>query len=405
VGTQRVLFGLASAATIAVLLLAVPPRDAEAIPAFARQYNVSCALCHNPAPSLTDFGEEFAGNGFQMAKGEELINAVDTGDDLLTLMDALPLAVRFDGYVRANAGSDLPSTDLETPWTIKLLSGGQIAPNVSYYMYFFMSERGEVAGLEDAYVQFSDIGGTGIDLLVGQFQVSDPLFKRELRLEFEDYQPYRVRVGETRADLTYDRGLMAVYSPWDGGDLSFQVVNGRGIGHATDAKHYDEDDGKNVAARFSQSFGPIRVGGFGYFGTESAGGFHNGIRIYGPDLTLDLGPTLRLNGQYLRRTDDYPFFSNVNPTETSVDMGFAEVVWSPQGPTGRWFFTGLYNHVSADAHIFTVRQGESGYLARYRAAAVGGNYLLARNFRWTAEVLYDVDLESYRFITGFVSAF
>lgn len=51
-----------------------------------------------------------------------------------------------------------------------------------------------MAGLEDAYVQFTDVGGSGVSVIAGQFQVSDPLFKRELRLEYEDYQPYRVRV-------------------------------------------------------------------------------------------------------------------------------------------------------------------------------------------------------------------
>src|SRR3546814_13507529 len=56
-------------------------------------------------------------------------------------------------------------------------------------------ERGEVAGLEDAYLQFNDVLGSGVDVIAGQFQVSDPLFKRELRLEYEDYMPYRVRVG------------------------------------------------------------------------------------------------------------------------------------------------------------------------------------------------------------------
>ena len=39
--------------------------------------------------------------------------------------------------------------------------------------------------------------GPNVSVLAGQFQVSDPLFKRELRLEYEDYQPYRVRVGES----------------------------------------------------------------------------------------------------------------------------------------------------------------------------------------------------------------
>jgi hypothetical protein len=36
-------------------------------------------------------------------------------------------------------------------------------------------------GFEDAYVQFSDVAGSGVDLLAGQFQISDPLVKRELR--------------------------------------------------------------------------------------------------------------------------------------------------------------------------------------------------------------------------------
>lgn len=402
---QRAIIAVSSALFVALLLVAAPPRDAEAIPAFARKYNVSCSLCHSPVPALTDFGEDFAGNGFQFQKGAEPVDSVDTGDDLLVLMKDLPLAVRFDGYLRATAESDLPSTDLETPWGIKLLSGGHIARNVSYYMYFFMSERGEVAGLEDAYVQFTDLGGSGIDLLAGQFQVSDPLFKRELRLEFEDYQAYRVRVGDVRADLTYDRGLMAVLSPWEGADVSLQIVNGRGISAASEEKVYDGDDGKNFAARVSQALGPIRVGGFGYLGTESAGGITSDIRVFGPDVSVALGPAFELNGQYLRRTDETPFFDTAGPADTEVDMGFAELVWSPQGGAGRWFFTGLYNFVESDDPVFTIRQGEAGFLDSYQSVAVGGNYLAARNLRLTGEVQYDLDLESYRFIAGFVTAF
>jgi hypothetical protein len=123
-------------------------------------------------------------------------------------MRDIPLAIRLDIYEQllTSAEGGQASTDLQTPWLVKVLSGGQIAPWISYYLYFFMSERGEVSGLEDAYVQFTDLGGSGVNLLAGQFHVSDPLFKRELRLEYEDYLAYRVRVGEARADLTYDRG-------------------------------------------------------------------------------------------------------------------------------------------------------------------------------------------------------
>src|SRR3546814_16954795 len=96
------------------------------------------------------------------------------------------------------------------------------------------AERGEVAGVDDAYLQFSDLGGSGVNLIVGQFQMSDPMFKREVRLPFEDYQVYRVRVGDTRTDLTYERGLMATWSPVEGTDLTAEVVNGQGqIGRAS----------------------------------------------------------------------------------------------------------------------------------------------------------------------------
>lgn len=400
-----VLATLSAAVVAGVAVLLVPAEDAEAIPAFARKYDVSCSLCHNPAPRLTAFGEQFAANGFRFSLDEEPVEAVETGDDLLQLMDDLPLAVRFDAYVQARSGSADPNVDLQTPWAIKLLSGGRVAEKVSYYMYFFMSERGEIAGLEDAYVQFSDLGGTGVDLLVGQFQVSDPLFKRELRLEYEDYQAYRVRVGDARADLTYDRGLLAAYSPWDGADLSLQLVNGRGLDEAGDEKVYDSDDGKSVAGRFSQELGTFRIGAFGYVGRESADGVGNDITIFGPDASLSLAPTLELNAQYLRRNDERPYFSDLAVTDTDVDMGFVEAVYSPQGGTGRWFFTALYNHIDADAPVFTIRQGEAGPLESYRAGALGANYLMARNLRLTSEVQYDLDREDFRLVAGFMSAF
>lgn len=402
---RRTITTMAVAGSLGVALLLAPAKEAEAIPSFARKYGVSCSLCHQPAPRLTPFGEDFAANGFQFALDEAPVDTLDVGDDELRLMRSIPLAMRLDAYVQGLTGSPGPAADLQAPWLIKLLSGGQIADRVSYYLYFFMSERGEVAGLEDAYVQFSDLAGTGVDLLVGQFQVSDPLFKRELRLEYEDYQAYRVRVGETRADLTYDRGILAAYSPWEGGDLSLQVLNGRGLDEAGEGKVYDGDDWKNVAVRLSHDLGRLRVGGFGYFGAESSDGLDSEIRIWGPDVTVAMTPRVELNAQFLRRTDEHPFFTGVTEPETEVDMGFAELVWSPQGVAGPWYFTALYNHVDADAPVFTIRQGEEGFLQRYRAGAVGANYMMARNLRLTGEVQYNLDREGFRFVAGFMSAF
>src|SRR5688500_951863 len=207
----------ASAVVIVVsmsLTSAATSANAITIPAFARKYRTTCATCHSPVPRLNAFGERFAENGFEFP-GVPPSDTIATGDPLLRLQNTLPLAVRIDAYMAAYArgrGAQV-AADQQTPWVLKLLSGGQVADKISYYMYFLLSERGEVAGLEDAYVQFTDIAGSGVNVMAGQFQVSDPMFKRELRLEYEDYQPYRVRVGDTRADLTYDRGLMALWSP------------------------------------------------------------------------------------------------------------------------------------------------------------------------------------------------
>ena len=400
------ILGLVLAAAPAVAL--TPDHGDLEIPAFARKYGVSCSLCHAPAPRLTAFGETFAGNGFELAVGEVPPDTMATGDPLLQLQESLPLAVRFDAYVQAIAPepSDRAAYDLQTPWAIKLLTGGVLAPRVSYYLYFFMSERGEIAGLEDAYLQFTDLFGTEADLIVGQFQVSDPMFKRELRLEVLDYAPYRVRVGDARADLTYDRGLM-LGNPLAGGDLVLMVVNGRGLDHASDRRVYDGDRYKNVAGHYSREFGPLRLGIFGYYGVEEGpDGTNDEILQWGPDVTIPLGARGELNFQYLRRSDSNPLFLPTAPADdAAVDAAFAEIILWPQGPAGRLFFTALYNHVESDDAPFSLRVGEAAALDRYRVGSVGMSYLLARNLRGITEIGYDLDSDDIRFTMGVMAGF
>ncbi|MBE0618340.1 MAG: hypothetical protein IH608_10505, partial [Proteobacteria bacterium] len=66
------------AALAALLLLPLLPNQAQAIPAFARKYKFTCAMCHAPFPRLTAFGQQFAANGFQMARGETPVDTVTT---------------------------------------------------------------------------------------------------------------------------------------------------------------------------------------------------------------------------------------------------------------------------------------------------------------------------------------
>jgi hypothetical protein len=395
---RRSLLLMATAALLTPLL----PSTVEAIPPFARKYGVSCGLCHSPVPRLNDFGETFAANGFEMVPREPARDTIDTGDPLLRLLRDIGFGVRMDlfGTLNLPMRSDYGDSDLQLPYNIKLLTGGVVAPGISYYMYFFLSERGEVAGLEDAYVQFTDIGGSGVSVIAGQFQVSDPLFKRELRLQYEDYQPYRVRVGAARPDLTYDRGLFVTWAPpWPGADLALMLVNGTGIDHAAANRHYDRDNMKNVAGRFSQELGPVRLGAFGYYGRERADGQTDRITIYGPDATVGAGP-LEVNLQYLRREDTNPFLVATPAAGTVVNSFMAEALWGPFGPDSRWTVAGLYNLIDADEPVVSLRLDDDGPVSRYETVSAGLHYLMWRNVRLLGEVGYDLERSRTRLTIG-----
>jgi hypothetical protein len=377
---------------IAVIGIALLSEDALGIPAFARKYNMSCNVCHSPFPKLKPFGEEFAGNGFTMKDKEPPRFTIDAGDDLLLLMREVPLSIRVEGYLRhqpQNSGR----SDLQTPYLVKLLSGGQIAKNVSYYFYFFFGERGEVAGLEDAFVMFNNLFGHELDLVVGQFQVSDPLFKRELRLTFDDYQIYRVKPGASSVNLTYDRGLMFSYALPTKTDIVFEILNGEGIGAADAWRNFDGDKYKNGMLRITQDIGEaFRVGAFGYLGNQEKNGNVNRTVMWGPDLTLSLEP-VELNFQYVSRTDDRPLFTPA-ALEQKTNGGFAELIYRPEGDRSRWYGVAMYNWVNADDAKLD-----------FRTASASVGYLVGRNLRLLGEYSHDLKAKANRFTFGFVAAF
>jgi hypothetical protein len=380
--------------------------DAEAIPAFARKYRVSCQLCHNPAPRLTAFGSAFAANGFRLSSAEPPRDTVNTGDPLLDLLATLPLAIRLDAYAQAYT-EGTAVTDFASPYGLKLLSGGTISSKISYYLYFFLLERGEVGGIEDAFVYINDIAGAPIDVAVGQFQVSDPLFKRELRLEIDDYAMYRARIGDGPTDLTYDRGVLAS-AEFAGFTLSAEIINGNGKGPAEANRRFDNNNFKNLFGHLTRDLTPnVRVGTMGYYGEQrgvAASGIDtlvNTVWMAGGDLTVAVGP-VELNGQFIHREDDNATFTAGEPTVTT-NGGFAEVVVTPAG--SRWYGVALYNYIDTSAPLLDVRLGGPAGLTRYQTLTGGLGYLVRRNVRVYGEATWDVEQDNGRFGLGITAAF
>lgn len=381
------------------------PMPAGAIPAFARKYGVSCKLCHDPVPKLTAFGEQFAGNGFRFAAAEPPRDTIDTGDPLLELARSVPLALRVDAYIRGY--TEGTGTDFQTPYGFKLLSGGPIAKQLSYYIYFFLFERGEIGGVEDAFLYVNDIGNVPLDVAVGQFQVSDPIFKRELRLMIDDYIIYRTRVGQQTTDLTYDRGIMAAVDV-AGFTLTGEVINGNGRGEAAADRRLDNNLFKNLFGHLTYDLAPaVRVGGMGYYGKSNgvdAGTVDtltNTTWMVGADATISMGP-LEINGQYVHREDDAPTFT-LGETAAKTDGGFVELVIRP--PESRWYGVALYNGVHANLPLLNPRFGGPDNLDRYQTLTGGLGYLVRRNIRTYGEITWDIEGKDALFGLGITAAF
>ena len=381
-------------ALLGLVACALLPTSAEAIPAFARKYQFSCSTCHAPVPRLKPFGEAFAARGFRLEDpAQEPARATyDTGDPTLRLMRELPLALRLDGY--GSWKEEAPArSDVEWPWAFKILSGGQIHERISYYLYFIL-EKGGVQGLEDAWMQFNAPLKVPINVIAGQFQVCDPLFKRELRLERFDYDIYGTRVGASPISLTYDRGVVASWSFPGEVESVFQVVNGNGIREAEDDS-FDEDGLKNVSLRLARTFNDrVRIGGFSYWGKTRGPDGDNRTYYIGPDLAVSFSDRVQLNVQYLERRDNNPLFLSGHGAEWKTRGGFAELVFLPRGADGKYSVAALYNKVDSD-DLDARRESISGTLG----------YLLARNVRGIVEVGRDVERGAARISIGVMSAF
>lgn len=394
--------------TIAVLtfmITSIITADIFAIPAFARKYNMTCKTCHSPFPKLKAYGDEFAGNGFVLKDQDAPRYFTDTGDPELSLIRDLPLALRLEGFVTYNQGN-MEQSDFTTPLLFKLLTGGAITKDVAYYVYYIL-ENGEAGKIEDAWLMFNNIFGSELDVTIGQFQVCDPIFKRELRLTRDDYYIYKVRPGASNVDLTYDRGIMLAYGFESGTDITVEIINGSGIGAGFVGGNFDNDKYKNLMGRISQDAGEhLRIGAIGYWGKEEQkspeGDFNetNELWMLGGDATIYFDP-MELNVQYVERKDGNPYFFRNGgifyiypPKDIKTRGAFAELVYRPNGDDSKWYAVGLFNWIESDFSELNYKT-LSGHLG----------YVLKRNVRLIAEYTHNFTEEYGKVGIGFITAF
>ena len=392
------IFALFSLMVVAVLMI---PAKSEAMPVFARKYEMSCSTCHSAFPKLNEFGEQFASNNLRLPNWKD--TTISAGDDRMALPDSVPLAMRAQAFAQAREAEvvDIETgetvsadTDIQSPYQIKLLSSAPLSEHISYYFYAIFAEKGEngTVIVEDAWFSHDDIFSTGVGMLLGQFQVSDLMFPREVRLTFQDYMVYRM------AGLTYDRGALFEYAAGPA-DLALGLVNGNGIeenltinspGYKRSDHLFDNDNGKAVFGRVGGDVAGVNLGLFGYSGSQKnatgSAGTDSGTRdtdkiSYGIDLSGKFGHKTWWFAQLLQ--NDWDEFINVN-TDYKWFGGFVGIDYIHND---RWAYSLLYNYVDANdlENTDTVYEGLDMNSVTLTAA-----YYFMRNIKGVIEVNLDL---------------
>lgn len=374
------------------------------MPAFARQYNVSCLLCHDAFPRLNAYGETFAAMNYRMPQWRDTM--ADLGDARLALPKSLPLAIRAQAFVQGRDGEDFDvstgptgnasSFDFQAPYLIKLLSSAPLSDHITFYFYGIFAEKGGNGEtlIEDAWFRHDDVFATGVGAQLGQFQISDLMFPREVRLTFQDFYVYRA------AGITYDRGVILDrgFGPVE---VAVGAVNGSGIeqnfaidspGYRRPDRLFDNDSSKTYFGRAGLAVGPVNLGLFGLTGQQrSATGFAGTAtgtrdtdkRIFGVDVSGSVAGKVHWYAQAL-----WNFWEDFLDATPGADYewfgGFAGVDYIHDE---RWAFSALYNYADDGDFAGTGSIFEG---IKMNALSLGASYYFMRNLKGVFEINIDL---------------
>jgi hypothetical protein len=147
--------------------LMLVPRQANAVPPFARQTGLACEACHTVPPELTPFGRRFKLNGYTLTTRPALVN--DTDDlkrNTLWLTDLPGLAVLaqigYDHYDRAPPDSGQPypahaqSDSFQFPDQFSLVYAGAVTDRVGAWLQLTYNGNAGTVGIDNVDIRYTN---------------------------------------------------------------------------------------------------------------------------------------------------------------------------------------------------------------------------------------------------------
>lgn len=179
--------------TVAILYQTLRPMEAQAIPAFARKYNMACNACHVPSfPKLNDFGNRFRDQGYQMGTDNDLPTHEGISMGYWPVSFRTTIGHQHDRLSENNdkmTSSGIGFTGLD------ILSFGTLARNVTFGVIytpglagagFYTGTTFTDTNLEAAFVRLDSlerfiVGGAGnylLNLKIGRFELDSPFSEK-----------------------------------------------------------------------------------------------------------------------------------------------------------------------------------------------------------------------------------
>jgi hypothetical protein len=127
---------LVALALVATAVGYVHVESADAVPAFARQYDLQCNVCHTRPPRLNRFGEQFHMMGFQIpsaARPQGLVDSLREEGPVKTAIDSLALRI-VGGLFEYSESTHQTETKFEPPHEVELFLARPITPDLSVYV-------------------------------------------------------------------------------------------------------------------------------------------------------------------------------------------------------------------------------------------------------------------------------
>lgn len=164
------------------------PQPAHAIPAFARKYGLPCSACHEAWPMLSNFGQTFKDNGYQLGN--------DRDAPIYQQPSYWPIMFRTNpvwhrennnrqavDIVPGNASSGLTESSVTTSGFdllgLDVIAAGTLYQNISFFVQPFVGNSNVT--LEQAWARFDNVARSPwLNFKMGKFELDTPISQERI---------------------------------------------------------------------------------------------------------------------------------------------------------------------------------------------------------------------------------